>query len=39
MSIDLESQHTVDADSRRENLAELIGMAMDYEDTDEFLKR
>lgn len=36
--IDLESQHTVDADSRRENLAELIGMAMDYEDTDEFLQ-
>ena len=36
--IDLESQHTVDADSRRENLAELIGMAMDYDDTDEFLQ-
>ncbi len=35
---DLESQHTVDADSRRENLAELIGMAMDYDDTDEFLQ-
>ena len=36
--VDLESQHTVDADSRRENLAELIGMAMDYDDTDEFLQ-
>ena len=35
---DLESQHTIDADSRRENLAELIGMAMEYEDADEFLQ-
>ena len=35
---DLESQHTIDADGRRENLAELIGMAMEYEDADEFLQ-
>ena len=35
---DLQAQHTVDADSRRENLAELIGMALEYEDSDEFLQ-
>jgi len=35
---DLQNQHTVDADSRRENLAELVGMALEYEDSDDFLQ-
>jgi len=35
---DLESQHSVDADSRIENLSELIGMAEGFTDTSAFLE-
>jgi len=35
---DLESQRSVEADSRIENLAELIGMAEGFSDTNEFLE-
>ena len=35
---DLESQRSVDADSRIENLAELVGMAEGFSDTTEFLE-
>ena len=35
---DLEAQRSVDADSRIENLAELIGMAEGFSDTNDFLE-
>ena len=36
---ELEAEHSVEADGRLENLAELVGMAREYEDTDEFLEQ
>jgi DNA helicase-2/ATP-dependent DNA helicase PcrA len=36
---ELEAEHTVEADGRLENLAELVGMAGDYERVDEFLEQ
>ncbi len=36
---ELEADHSVEADGRLENLAELVGMAREYEDTNEFLEQ
>ncbi len=36
---ELEADHSVEADGRIENLAELVGMAREYEDVDEFLEQ
>lgn len=36
---ELEAEHSVEADGRLENLAELVGMAREYEDADEFLEQ
>jgi DNA helicase-2/ATP-dependent DNA helicase PcrA len=35
---ELEAEHSVEADGRIENLAELVGMAQEYADIDEFLE-
>jgi DNA helicase-2/ATP-dependent DNA helicase PcrA len=36
---ELEAEHTIEAESRRENLAELVGVAADFEDLADFLER
>jgi len=36
---ELEADHSVDADGRIENLAELVGMAREFADVDEFLEQ
>lgn len=36
---ELEAEHSVEADGRLENLAELVGLAREYEDADEFLEQ
>jgi DNA helicase-2/ATP-dependent DNA helicase PcrA len=36
---ELEAEHSVDADSRLENLAELVGLAREFEDINEFLEQ
>ncbi|MFV2039201.1 MAG: 3'-5' exonuclease, partial [Acidimicrobiales bacterium] len=37
--VGLEAEHSVEADGRLENLAELVGMAREYGDTNEFLEQ
>ncbi len=36
---ELEAEHSVEADGRLENLAELVGMAREFDDADEFLEQ
>ncbi len=36
---ELEAEHSVEADGRLENLAELVGLAREFEDADEFLEQ
>ncbi len=36
---ELEAEHSVEADSRLENLAELVGMAQQFDDVNEFLEQ
>jgi DNA helicase-2/ATP-dependent DNA helicase PcrA len=36
---ELEAEHTLEAEGRQENLAELVGMAREYETVDEFLEQ
>ncbi len=38
-SAELEAERSLEAEGRQENLAELVGMARDYETVDEFLER
>ncbi len=36
---ELDAEHTLEAEGRQENLAELVGMAREYDTVDEFLER
>ena len=36
---ELEAEHTIEAEGRLENLAELVGVAREFEDVDEFLEQ
>jgi DNA helicase-2/ATP-dependent DNA helicase PcrA len=38
-SAELEAEHSIEAEGRLENLAELVGVARDFESTDEFLEQ
>jgi DNA helicase-2/ATP-dependent DNA helicase PcrA len=38
-AVELEREHTIEAEGRLENLAELVGSAQDYDDVDVFLEQ